>query len=96
MRAKNYSFYYLILIFLGIISCQNPTTQKSGPVFQVSFSSALSDTAFDGRLLLMLSTNDEAEPRFQISDRASSQQVFGIDVEGMKSGEKITIDASAF
>jgi len=96
MHAKNYSFYYLILIFLGIISCQNPSSQKSGPVFQVSFSSALSDTAFDGRLLLMLSTNDEAEPRFQISDRASSQQVFGIDVEGMKPGEKITIDASAF
>ncbi|MDW3648225.1 MAG: alpha/beta hydrolase-fold protein [Bacteroidia bacterium] len=96
MHAKNYSFYYLIFIFIGFISCQTSSPQKSAPVFEVSFSPSLSDTAFDGRLLLMLSTNEEAEPRFQITDRASSQQVFGIDVEGMKPGEKISIDGSAF
>lgn len=96
MHAKNYSFYYLIFIFIGFISCQTSSPQKSAPVFKISFSPSLSDTAFDGRLLLMLSTNEEAEPRFQITDRASSQQVFGIDVEGMKPGEKISIDGTAF
>ena len=41
-----------------------------------------SDRPLDGRLLLIVSTNDKAEPRFQISDDYTSQQIFGKDVEG--------------
>jgi hypothetical protein len=36
----------------------------------------------DGRLLLLLSTDDTAEPRLQIGDGPKTQLVFGIDVEG--------------
>jgi hypothetical protein len=61
---------------------------QSGLRFAVRFGSGASTEALDGRLLLMLSTDDSREPRFQISETSlRSQQIFGMDVEGMKPGE---------
>ena len=62
----------------------------------VSYPEALAKGPLDGRLLLLLSTDASAEPRFQISDTdvAKSQQVFGIDVLGWKPGEAKVFDAS--
>lgn len=62
----------------------------------VSFPASASKDGLDGRLLLLLSTNNEKEPRLQISEDLNTQQVFGIDVDGWKPGEIATIDASAF
>lgn len=50
----------------------------------------------DGRLLLLISTNNKTEPRFQISDGPQTQQVFGINVDNWKPGEVKVIDAKAF
>jgi len=50
----------------------------------------------DGRLLLMLSTDGAAEPRFQINDGLKSQMVFGVDVENWQPGTAQTVDAQAF
>jgi hypothetical protein len=50
--------------------------------------------AWDGRLLLLVSRDTGAEPRFQISDGASTQQAFGLDVEGWKGAEPAAFDAS--
>jgi len=47
-------------------------------------------------MLLLISTNDEREPRFQISDGPATQQAFGIDVEGLDPGEEARFDASVF
>lgn len=38
---------------------------------------------------------DPDEPRFQISDHADTQQVFGIDVDGFAPGSRVIVDASA-
>jgi hypothetical protein len=60
----------------------------------VSFGAELSTEPLDGRLLLLISTDDTKEPRFQISDTSlNSQQVFGIDVDGMKPGEEKIFDS---
>lgn len=64
--------------------------------FAVSFTQEKNKTPLDGRLLLMLSTNDEKEPRFQISDDQTTQQIFGIDVEGLAPGQTAFFDASVF
>ena len=48
--------------------------------FQVSLDPNLIKEPLHGRLLIMLSTNSEVEPRFQINDRPTTQQVFGCDV----------------
>ncbi len=49
----------------------------------------------DGRVLLLFSTDDAREPRFQISDTSlNSQQVFGVNVDGFKAGDAAPFDAA--
>ena len=72
-----------------------PLTAAADVRFAVSFPAARSAAPLDGRLLLLLSTNDAAEPRFQISDGPSTQLVFGIDVDGLAPGAEAIVDASA-
>ncbi len=72
----------------------SPATAQ-GTRFMISFPEARSAKPLDGRLLLMLSKNDAQEPRLQIGDAISTQQIFGVNVEGWKPGEKITLDAEA-
>jgi hypothetical protein len=64
--------------------------------FAVSFPASLDTGPLDGRLLLFLSIDPSAEPRFQVRETsaATSQQVFGIDVDGWKAGEEAVFDAS--
>ena len=62
----------------------------------VSFPLQLNPTPLDGRMLLMVSNNDKAEPRFQISEDPDTQLVFGVDVEGLTPGQKAMFDASVF
>ncbi|AWX43764.1 hypothetical protein HME9304_00755 [Flagellimonas maritima] len=85
---------YLYLSFLIIFSSctQKDTTNR----ISVSFSNDASGDSLDGRLLLMLSTNDEDEPRFQINAGLGAQLIFGMDVEDMKAGDNIIFDDSIF
>ena len=64
--------------------------------FRISIPSALQQSALDGRLLLMVSNNNAAEPRFQISDAAGTQMVFGVDVENWQPGTTRLVDGAAF
>ena len=45
------------------------------------------------RLLLLISKDKAAEPRFQINEDLNTQQVFGIDVDGLKPGREAIVDA---
>ena len=65
-----------------------------GIQIRVSFGPELSKTPLDGRLLVMLSTDTKEEPRFQISDGAKTQQIFGIDVNGLPAGQEAVIDSN--
>jgi len=73
-----------------------PPVSFAAVKFAVSFPAERSAAPLDGRVLLLLSTNGEAEPRFQVSDGPSTQLVFGLDVEGLAPGAEAVIDASAF
>ncbi len=64
--------------------------------FVVQIPSDLADSEVNGRMFVMLSTDDSAEPRFQISDGPNTQLIFGIDVEGASPGDKITVGSEAF
>jgi len=64
--------------------------------FEISFPAAVEKGPVDGRLLLLISTKTEGEPRFQINEDLSTQQVFGIDVDAWKAGETKIVDRSAF
>jgi hypothetical protein len=62
--------------------------------FAVTLPPELVTEPIDGRLLVMISTSGEREPRFQINDGPTTQQVFGIDVAALAPGEPVIIDAS--
>jgi hypothetical protein len=94
-----YQFMFASAILFGLCLpelsfAQNPDT-GAGLRFQVSFSREKSAAALDGRLLLMLSTNNAEEPRFQITSDPETQLIIGIDVDGLKPGDPATIDRSA-
>jgi hypothetical protein len=85
-----------VLVGLGIIFVIVGPAFSAGLKFGISFPAARSSTALDGRVLLLISTSGDTEPRFQVSDYPDSQLVFGIDVEGWAPGTTAVIDASAF
>jgi hypothetical protein len=62
--------------------------------FHISFPKVKSAAAPDGRVLLMLSTNNAEEPRFQITNDSDTQLVFGVDVDGLQPGAVAVIDRS--
>ena len=66
------------------------------PRFLVTFPSARSAQALDGRLLLILSVDSTREPRSQVSDAVTTAQIFGIDVDAWKPGTDAAIDARVF
>ena len=49
----------------------------------ISFAASQSSKPLDGRILLLISTDSSKEPRQQISDAVTTQQVFGVDVDGL-------------
>ena len=83
-----------ILVIIGLSACNK--TGNSANNISISFSETASKQTQDGRLLLMLSTNNEKEPRFQINSGLTTQIVFGVDVEAMKAGQEINFDDSVF
>src|SRR5678815_793564 len=64
------------------------------PHFEVVFEAKASARPLDGRLLLILSNDPGDEPRNQVNDTAKTQQMFGVDVDGWKPGDRRVIDAS--
>ena len=79
---------------LGLLVGVAPA-RADGLRFAVRFGKEVADRPVDGRLLLMISTDASAEPRDQIDDGPRTQQVFGVDVEGLAPGQDALIDASA-
>jgi hypothetical protein len=86
----------LVLVATALVRRPQGSEAPAGPRFALAFPAARSAAPLDGRLLLMLSADSTAEPRFQINDGPNTQVVFGIDVEGLDPGEEAIVDASVF
>ena len=84
-------FAVLIGGLLALAGCANPT-----PSITITYDESLGSEGFDGRLLVLIGTDAEREPRFQINDSDQTGIVFGVDVEGWMPGETITIDPGTF
>lgn len=93
MNMRNLTYFVLALAFALLTSCQE---KRQSPVFKVRFVQNLTAEPLDGRVLLLISTNTESEPRFQISDGVNSQLVFGLDVEGLKSTDVVEFNGDQF
>src|SRR5688572_2129193 len=57
---------------------------------------SLSKKNVDGRLLLIFSKNFSGEPRNQINDAPTTQQIFGVDVDGWQPGTTKMISVNSF
>lgn len=66
------------------------------PQFRITLPADLAEAPLDGRLLLLISTDSTAEPRFQLSDGPQTQQVFGMNVDGWQPGSTLAFDPQAF
>jgi hypothetical protein len=86
----------LSLTILAPILLPEKVAMKNNPVTNlrvaVSFPETSSRAPLDGRMLLLISTDSAKEPRFQINEDLNTQQVFGIDVDGLQPGEKAVFD----
>lgn len=93
---KHILFFYLIAIGLSISACNTPATETNSNdnYFTVAFPGEEGET-LDGRLFVMLSTDDSSEPRFQISTGPKTQLIFGLDVEDWSEGSQ-TVGNNAY
>ncbi len=89
--------FLVVLLFTTSAELRSTNgTNTAGLRFEVSLPQTASKDPLDGRFLLLISTNNEQEPRFQISEDLTTQQVFGVNVDGWKPGQTTVVDQSAF
>ncbi|GGG55242.1 hypothetical protein GCM10011414_26380 [Croceivirga lutea] len=87
---------YVLLLLCSLIFIGCNTNPKKSATVSVSFSNTVSEKALDGRLLLMFSTDDTKEPRFQINAGLNAQPIFGLNVEAMQPSQEIVFDETIF
>jgi len=86
----------LLFFFLVPAAKANIGEQDCKLRFGISFPEKLSSDVLDGRILLLISTSDRSEPRFQISDGPNTGLVFGINVDELEPGKTAYIDKNVF
>ncbi|MGD8977287.1 MAG: hypothetical protein PVG91_06750 [Gammaproteobacteria bacterium] len=69
---------------------------EAGLKISVRFDSGLEPATLDGRLLVILSADDGAEPRFQVAPGVDAVQIFGLDVEGWTPDQPMEVDRQVF
>jgi len=86
----------LVLLFfcLSLYNCKTETKPKL--TVNVVLSDSLSAKQLDGRLLLILSDNNESEPRFQVGEGLNAQPIFGMNVENWSGEKEFSFDDSVF
>jgi hypothetical protein len=68
----------------------------TGLQFKIDYPRKDENGLVEGRVLLLLSQDNENEPRFQISDNSSTGFVFGVDALGKQSSKGVIIDGNTF
>ena len=92
-----HTFLLFFLLTILSFSCQEKSElAKSKISFSISYNNADLEKPLDGRIILLLSKNAEQEPRFQLSDGPKTNIAFGVNVDGLKSGEQVNIDQEVF
>ena len=92
------SYVRALVVAMGLallaVAADVPTAQGGPFRFSVTLPPTLS-AAVDGRVLLIVSRIEGAEPRAQVTDGPTGQPVFGIDVENWTGNRPAVIDGAA-
>ena len=62
--------------------------------FEVTVSADLEPDPVDGRVILIVSSREQPEPRFQRLRSLQTPQIFGVDVDGLAAGEPAVIETT--
>jgi hypothetical protein len=81
---------------LAILCFGPPALAQSRLRFSVSYPASRAAGPLDGRLIVLLSADSAAEPRFQFGWGLRTNLAFAVDVDGWRAGTPQVIDASAF
>lgn len=94
MSIHRYS-HFTTWLFLILICWSEQLLGQSGITFSIHIPDSLRSGVTDGRMILMLSTKPDPEPRFSITDGPDTQLAFGKDVENWKPGRVIKFTGKA-
>ena len=90
--------FAVLLILVGLFStCQSPPETQalsSNLKFEISFPSGTHAEPITGRVFVMISRNDEREPRLRAGSWRNSVPFFGVDVHDLSPGETVVIDGN--
>jgi hypothetical protein len=80
-----------------LVTCRFPMPERSAGElrFEVSVPVGVAEEPLDGRVLLLISSQETPEPRFQRLRSLDTPQILGMDIEGLAPGEPAVIDATA-
>ncbi|MBT8041349.1 MAG: hypothetical protein KJN78_13985 [Gammaproteobacteria bacterium] len=87
------------LLLFSASGCRQETGDQAkaadGLAFSIRYDASLTEQPQDGRLLLMLSTHADDEPRFLVGISPDTQLIFGRNVENWAGDEAMTVDETA-
>ncbi len=88
---------FVLLCLAWTLACSGPSSvpPETDLRFEVAVAPELQDSTQDGRLILLISTQDDPEPRFQRLRSEDPPQIFGVDVDGLTPGESAILDGSS-
>ncbi|TKD49980.1 hypothetical protein [Sphingomonas baiyangensis] len=87
MRIRHFGYASLAAL---AATMSTPATSED---FRITLPASAPDATYDGRVLLILTPKGETEPRFQVAADYDAAQVLGINIDGLKRGESVTIDS---
>ncbi len=82
----------LVLFLLVAPGCRDTNRIE----VSVTFPEEVEGEAVDGRLILILASPSDVEPRYRVSAGQGAQPVFGLDVEGWAPGRPAVFDDTVF
>ncbi|MEM6774276.1 MAG: alpha/beta hydrolase-fold protein [Pseudomonadota bacterium] len=92
-RSRSRSFFSSFLALGALLAF--PGQQAAAASFELVLPQSAPEESYDGRLILIIATSDEKEPRDQVNADFDAAQIFGINVDAWRRGETARIDDQA-
>jgi hypothetical protein len=95
-------FGIFAFMMISFLSCSNSedgnekNNASSSNGIQISYPTDHYNEGLDGRLILLITTQIETEPRFQLRDDSKTCQGFGMDINDWTPGDILPFDGNAF
>ncbi len=82
---------FCVLLFACALAA---SAQAAGPRFEIRVPASVHAEPLTGRVFVMITRDNSSEPRFQAGARYLGSPFFGVDVEALRPGTPVAIDAS--